>query len=258
MTSTATLDLRLPRTRLNYVPSIGCGTPLVESLTGYVMRLAEAHCGTTSALVTDVLLPPIKPQGCETRPAADWLADYDPPFNGMDTRAGQAAAWLLTGRHDLRALTLPSCAKELAPHGLIRLRRPARVWCASCRADRLAGGQPRYESLLWSIAFLTVCPLHHIRLRDCGCSHYAHPIQPTPNRTPKLNQEESLLSNTWELCNVASAHVRDVLMPAEAPNIRTQRLNISLKACNVGAESHVFAGQECDISRERPLGNQTG
>ena len=57
MSISATLDLRLPRlaprTRLYHVPPIGIGTTMVEGLTGYVMRLAEAHCVTTSALATD-------------------------------------------------------------------------------------------------------------------------------------------------------------------------------------------------------------
>ena len=40
-----TRPLVLPRpTRLYSLAPIGVGTPMVESLTGYVVRLAEAHC----------------------------------------------------------------------------------------------------------------------------------------------------------------------------------------------------------------------
>src|SRR2546428_11561290 len=40
-----TSPLVLPRpTRLYSLAPMGVGTPMVESLTGYVVRLAEAHC----------------------------------------------------------------------------------------------------------------------------------------------------------------------------------------------------------------------
>src|SRR5258708_30853921 len=39
-----------PRSRLYPLEPIGLGTPLVESLTGYVARLADAHCVSTGTL----------------------------------------------------------------------------------------------------------------------------------------------------------------------------------------------------------------
>jgi hypothetical protein len=39
-----------PATRLYHLPPIGLGTPMVESLTGYVVRLAEAHCVSAGVL----------------------------------------------------------------------------------------------------------------------------------------------------------------------------------------------------------------
>lgn len=176
MTARATMDRRVPplapRTRLYHLPPMGIGTPLVEGLAGYVMRLAEAHCVTTSTLVTEELLPLMKPPGSQTRPAANWLADHGPHVNGTGVRARQAVAalMLLTGRQDLQALTLLPRATVVAPHGLLRLRRPARVWCAACYADLLARDEPLYEPLLWSITAVTVCPQHRSKLRDC-CPH---------------------------------------------------------------------------------------
>jgi len=46
-----TSPLVLPRpTRLYSLAPIGVGTPMVESLTGYVVRLAEAHCVSAGLL----------------------------------------------------------------------------------------------------------------------------------------------------------------------------------------------------------------
>jgi hypothetical protein len=44
------------RSRLYQLEPVGIGTPLVESLTGYISRLAEAHCVTPKALISRELV----------------------------------------------------------------------------------------------------------------------------------------------------------------------------------------------------------
>ena len=46
-----------PRSRLFHLEPVGLGTPWVESLTGYIARLAEAHGIETNKLVTREILP---------------------------------------------------------------------------------------------------------------------------------------------------------------------------------------------------------
>ncbi len=46
--------------RLYHLKPIGVGTPYVESLTGYVARLAEAHCVPTGILVLSEIAPFVK------------------------------------------------------------------------------------------------------------------------------------------------------------------------------------------------------
>lgn len=165
------MNLRLPamtpRTRLYHLEPIGVGTPEVESLTGYVMRLAEAHCVSTSALVTGELLPAMKPHGLGAKPAATWLGRDGPQCNGTGDTAREAVAALsgLTGRRDLAFLTLQPWREVVAPHGLLRLGRHERVWCSACYAEALEQGTVLYEPLLWSIAVVVVCPRHRCKLR---------------------------------------------------------------------------------------------
>ena len=45
------------RSRLYHLEPIGIGTPLVESLTSYISRLAEAHCVSPKSLVINEILP---------------------------------------------------------------------------------------------------------------------------------------------------------------------------------------------------------
>lgn len=46
-----------PHSRLFSLEPIGLGTHYVESLTSYVVRLAETHCITTSKLVENEIIP---------------------------------------------------------------------------------------------------------------------------------------------------------------------------------------------------------
>lgn len=178
---TPRLPLLAPRTRLYPVEPIGVGTANVESLTGYLMRLAEAHCVTVGTLVAGELLPLLRPQGLGSLPPATWLLQEGPHWNGTgDTArlAGEALA-TLTARQDLVLLTLWPWRQVLAAHGLIRKRPLPRVWCPACYEDMLAEARPLYEPLLWSLAVVTVCPHHRVRLSArCPCADCARTLPP--------------------------------------------------------------------------------
>lgn len=99
---------------------------------------------------------------------ATWLLDHAPRFNGTGDIASEAIEALtrLTGRRDLAYLTMRPWAEALAPYGLVRLGKHARAWCGACYAEAFERGAPRHELLLWSIADVTVCPRHHVRLSE--------------------------------------------------------------------------------------------
>ena len=59
-----------PRTVLYSIKPIGVGTALVESLTGYVARLAEAHSVSVGNLVGSVLSDLANPHGPIITPTA--------------------------------------------------------------------------------------------------------------------------------------------------------------------------------------------
>jgi transcriptional regulator with XRE-family HTH domain len=153
-----------PRTRLYHLAPIGVGTATVESLTGYLMRLAQAHCVATSALITDELLPVLRPEGLGDLPPASWLGRFARHLNGTGelARATVTALARLTGRPDLAALTLSPWSAVISPHGL----RRRRVWCRACFAEALHQGTVLYEPLLWAIPIVTMCARHQIRLSD--------------------------------------------------------------------------------------------
>jgi len=158
----------LPRSRLYHLAPIGIGTADVESLTSYISRLAEAHAVTVGRLMMDEILPRLGrahlidekrgasgPQAWRTRMHV---------INGMSPLAGDTVATLeaLTGRRDLRWLTMLPWKDALSPRGLLRRTR---TWCPTCLCARRRQGQV-YESLTWMLLPIKVCAQHRVPLQD--------------------------------------------------------------------------------------------
>src|SRR5712692_6364911 len=156
-----------PRSAL-YAPSpIGMGTPLVESLTSYITRLAEAHCVFSGILVSKMIAP-LVPGYSPLQKQHSLFADSGGRsnlLNGTGRPASYAiqALELLTSRADLCYLTclplttiLPSRAK-----GLFRLTK---AWCSACYEQWRTEGQALYDPLLWTFQVITHCPSHRQRL----------------------------------------------------------------------------------------------
>ncbi|MGH9631725.1 MAG: TniQ family protein [Bryobacteraceae bacterium] len=170
------LDLSVPeftaRTRLYHQRPIGVGTPMVESLTGYIVRLAKAHALTPGALI-------FKEFGRCVGTGRSGFADgvryystftYDAQsLNGMTDRTEKwaAAVSAATGVEDLRFLTMLSWKQVFSTQGITRVMR---AWCARCYREWQAVGTEIYEPLLWMLARVSVCPLHH-QILTTICPH---------------------------------------------------------------------------------------
>jgi hypothetical protein len=164
-----------PRSRLYHLPPIGVGTPYVESLTGYVARLAAAHNVRLSQLITHELLPLLGPKYLihEARHLSPFWSGHSRALNGARATAVEWTQVLerLTLRTELRFLTLQSWAEVLTPRWLMR---PTRAWCPACYEEWRQAGQEVYEQLLWTLASVRVCSRHRRTLStrcpypDCG------------------------------------------------------------------------------------------
>lgn len=161
-----------PRSVLYRVPPIGLGTPDVESLTGYLARLAEAHGVSTRTLMVQAVLP-LGGRTHLTRPIDNSLSAFWARvahcFNGTGrlARDGVQAVAQLTGQPDLAALTCLPGRDVLPPLGLLR---PSRAWCPVCYQGWRDAGQVVYEPLRWALAVITICPHHRRPLRSI-CPH---------------------------------------------------------------------------------------
>lgn len=149
-----------PRTRFYPLEPIGVGTPLVEGLTGYLLRLAEAHALPVAALTEELRrCAPIAPPG----PGG---TEKDYPYgllsysaNGVEESATKWARALnaATLRSDLRNLTLLAFEGFLCS---LSLFRRFRAWCPACLEEWRTADRSIYEPLLWSLSVACVCPYH--------------------------------------------------------------------------------------------------
>ena len=156
--------INLPaRSRLYSLPPKGIGTAQVESLTSYVMRLADAHAVSPGTLIRQEIFPSLP-----TSPKRVSCAALH-SLNGLGPYFMQWVATLqeLTSRNDLHALTLLPWRSILAADGILRRHR---TWCPRCYEERRSQDGGVYDSLLWALTSVTACPVHEILLEErCPC-----------------------------------------------------------------------------------------
>ena len=173
-----------PRSHLYHLEPIAVGTPYVESLTGYIARLAEAHCISTGRLISRQLAPLIQEGyvfGMHEPINLGAGAVGSRQLNGTKSMAerGVQALETLTLRDNLRFLTMLTWTHVLTPVGLLRA---IRAWCPTCYEEWRTVGQVVYEPLLWALDAVTVC-LHHSRHLQTQCPYCHKQIPPLGSRS---------------------------------------------------------------------------
>ena len=161
------------RSRLHPLDPVGIGTPLVESLTGYISRLAEAHCVHPGILMEKELATLVNKKygSCNLHK----IYKYTTTLNGSGVMATDLVQALqqLTLRDDLCFLTLLAWYKLFPSRNLLR---PVRAWCPICYQEWYEKKQLIYEPLLWSLDVVSICPYHKYQLIfECPHCHQKNP-----------------------------------------------------------------------------------
>ena len=175
-----------PHSRLYDLIPCGIGTPYVESLTSYVMRLAEAHSVSLRDLLIHELAPQLRPlvhqeTGHLKAGAVSRFLRQSVALNGLRVTAKQLAEAMnmLTGRGDLQMLTFLPWADAIS---VKKLLRRTKAWCPFCLESWRETSQPCYEPLLWSVECLSMCPLHSEPFSTC-CPFCACASAPLTSRS---------------------------------------------------------------------------
>jgi AcrR family transcriptional regulator len=151
-----------PRSRLYRLEPIGIGTPYVESLTGYIARLAETHCVTPKDLVMLEIMPPQSQTGpilnYYNRLSRFWIKNAL-TLNGISPIARQWVERLesLTTCNHLTFLTMLTFHEVIATS---RLLRQSKAWCGQCYEEWRQAHQVVYDPLLWSVNGIDICLRH--------------------------------------------------------------------------------------------------
>ena len=161
----------MERTHLyNIDPICGPGDQL-ESLTGYFGRLASEHCVAADRLAQEVVnCCPEVGGGLLYR---HFFVGEARSMDGMGqyARGVSSALETLTGRTDLRNLTMLRWSKVLDPRSR-KLLRNSRAWCPECLFEQVSRGEPPYDRLMWRVKAVGWCGEHGRALVDacpsCG------------------------------------------------------------------------------------------
>lgn len=153
----------------------GVGTPLVESLSGYLSRL----CAARAVRIVDVLDRLVRPLVPEStlppyRELSWLLVQQFVEFDGLGRQAATLVGALarLTGRTDLAGHTFLPWRRLFSVHRSGVVRRAGKRWCARCLDEWHVDGVEPWEPLLWRLAPAEWCPVHRVplsqRCPSCG------------------------------------------------------------------------------------------
>ena len=155
----------------------GVGTPLVESLTGFVSRLAVArHLGVWS-IFKRLVCPLIPGEMLEgERGASYWRQGFFGPLAGSWNGHGKHVEALVDALAELTGLEHLSWHTLLPLKGLLPAEKGGAIsellwkrWCARCVAGWRRKNIELWEPLLWRVSFVKRCPIHGNLLSDvCG------------------------------------------------------------------------------------------
>ena len=112
-----------PRTRLYHLDPIGRGTPMVECLSSYIHRLAEAHGLPTWVLVCRELAPRFRRMSIlASNGHCDLFGKLGMTINGNNDTSREAVAILqeLTGQMELSFLTFSRLGSLVAEHRILQ------------------------------------------------------------------------------------------------------------------------------------------
>lgn len=175
-------DFKTPKiqqiSRLYNITPLGMGTPYIESLTSYIIRLSEIHKVTPGILIGKEITPLLNKHYLSKTVirGGGGLYKSTASLNGIKSGSLDLVGVLekLTLRNDLIYTTMLTWSKVLPTRGLLSSQKS---WCPVCIEEWKTSDKPIYEPLLWFIREVNVCPKHKIHMEtSCPCCSKEIPI----------------------------------------------------------------------------------
>jgi hypothetical protein len=161
------------RSLLPNIKPIGLGTPLVESLTSYLNRLAAVLHINITTIIYHALYPTFahNPRNGQRLPVQLNGSNISQLNRGVLSKISVVPEALekATGQSNLKTLTLLPLSNFT--QSFIRARK-YKSWCPDCLSEWQKNGSVIYEPLIWMIRDINVCGIHRRALESVcpGCS----------------------------------------------------------------------------------------
>lgn len=172
------------QSRLFHLEPIGVGTIFVESLMGYIARLAQCHCVTPRQLILKEIAPRMIQKGY---PATGWFNSIQqlfrsnsPLIKGNEIAGIMAISLIqaleeLTLRQDLSRLTLLRQVTSILEGSQLRKHY---AWCPICLEEWRHAQLVIYTPLIWLVKDLSICPQHRDQPLRQFCPHCQRQFPP--------------------------------------------------------------------------------
>lgn len=143
----------------------GAGTPRVEALSSYLIRLAQAHATSVGRLIeVSSAHYPTEHIKSHRGIVATRLSAFIRPSHTTEAVVDTISKALGTERRDLARMTL-LCLDKALGRGVWMYSARLR-WCPACLTESRLSGAPTYLRLRWQLLDQDACDDHRIRLRD--------------------------------------------------------------------------------------------
>lgn len=153
---------------------IGIGSGYVESLSSYLMRLAESHSVRLGDLLRCVILPQMSYLNIKNRRPHALLSKM-PILNKCSevTRELVSILQSQTLTQELSCTTLIPISNFFNVNNVLKDNRS---WCPQCLHEAKTMKTAIYEPLIWNLSFMSTCTVHGSPLEDvcprCGRTQY--------------------------------------------------------------------------------------
>ncbi|WP_277929012.1 TniQ family protein [Bacillus cereus group sp. BfR-BA-01523] len=144
---------------------MGVGSPYMECLTSYLIRLSEVHKIYPSSLLSYIVAPVLDKEFLinSVKRGGNRFYDGARTINTFEQNAVDMVTVLenLTGVQHLDQLTLMGLKEVIPSRYLLKVHLS---WCPSCYEEQMNNEESYYNPLLWHLEVVKVCLKHKCRL----------------------------------------------------------------------------------------------
>lgn len=249
---------QIDRSFIYNIAPIGVGTPFVESLSGYLSRIASLHLIRSGDLIGKIITPMLNKRYLNNQvfKGGDGLYKSSNGINGIGILAQEITNILgeLTFRTDIKSTTLLNWSDVLSTRGLLKKQR---AWCPECYMEDYSNQGVTYERLIWNFKVINFCTKHNCYLSfKCLFCDRVNPVLTRKSRPGYCSICEKWLGVIPNNSNLSSVHENDIFAKiieelVSQNNIhRAEKDNVHMNNAIIHYINECFEGEGSRMAKE--------